>query len=92
MKKECNPELSTVYAPADVNGSPQGQASNSDEISLVDLVLILWKGKYIIAACTFLATLAGIIYALTATDIFSTSTQFITKTGNNSSGNLSQLA
>lgn len=64
----------------------------SDEISLIDLILIIWRGKFIIAACTALATIAGIAYALLATEIFSTSTYFFTKTGNKSSGNLSQLA
>jgi len=64
----------------------------SDEISLIDLVLILWKGKFIIAACTILVTIAGIIYALLAPEVFSTSTIFITKTGSKSSGGLGQLA
>lgn len=65
---------------------------NSDEISLIDLLFILWRGKYIIAVCTVLATIAGVIYALLATEIFSTSTLFITKTGTKSTGNLGQLA
>ena len=66
---------------------------NSDEISLIDLILILWKGKYIIAACTVIATVLGVIYALTATEIFSTSTTFILKTkGSGGGGNLGQLA
>lgn len=68
-------------------------SSQSDEIALIDLLLILWKGKYIIIACTVLATVAGMIYALTAQEIFSTSTLFVTKTGGSSGeGNLDQIA
>ena len=68
-------------------------SSQYDEISLIDLLLILWKGKYIIIACTVLATVAGVNYSLNAKEIFSTSTLFVTKTGGSSSGgNLSQLA
>lgn len=67
--------------------------SSSDEISLIDLILILWKGKYIIAACTILATIAGVIYALLAPEVFSSTSHFITKTGRSGGGgNLGQLA
>lgn len=58
----------------------QGNA-DSDEISLIDLILILWKGNYIIVACTILATVAGVIYALRAPEVFSSTSHFITKTG-----------
>ncbi len=68
-------------------------SSSSDEISLIDLILILWKGKYIITACTVISTVLGVIYALTATEIFSTSTAFILKTkGGGGGGSLGQLA
>lgn len=66
--------------------------TNSDEITIIDLIMILWKGKYILIACTFLTTVAGIIYALLATEMFSSYSLFITKTGKQSVGNLSQLA
>ena len=76
-----------------LNQNPVPANQNSDEISLIDLILILWKGKYIIAACTVIATVLGVIYALTATEIFSTSTTFILKTkGIDGGGNLGQLA
>lgn len=68
-------------------------SSTSDEITLIDLIRILWKGKYIIAACTVIVTALGVIYALIATEIFSTSTTFILKTkGSSGGGSLSQLA
>lgn len=66
--------------------------SNSDEITLIDLIMILWKGKFILVACIFLTTVAGIIYALLAPEVFSTSSLFVTKTGKQSGGNLGQLA
>ena len=65
----------------DVQSDIATQINESDEISLFDLLLILWKGKFIIAACALLVTIAGIIYALLAPEVFSTSTVFITKTG-----------
>jgi len=75
------------------NQTPISDSPNSDEISLIDLILVLWKGKYIIAACTVISTVLGVIYALTATEIFSTSTTFILKTkGGGGGGSLGQLA
>lgn len=71
---------------------PMHSEDNSDEISLVDLLIVLWKGKWIIAACTLFVTVAGVIYALLAPEVFSTSSIFITKTGSKSTGNLGQLA
>lgn len=67
--------------------------AQTDEISLVDLLLILWRGKFIIAVCTVLAVIGGVYYAMTAQEVFSTSVYFITKTGKGSSGgSLGQLA
>ncbi|MDG5815532.1 Wzz/FepE/Etk N-terminal domain-containing protein [Chitinispirillales bacterium ANBcel5] len=75
------------------SGSHSTINSVSDEISLIDLILIIWKGKWIVVICTLLATAAGVIYALHAPDVFSTSAHFITKTGRSSGGgNLNQLA
>ncbi|MBN1760975.1 MAG: hypothetical protein JW863_21790 [Chitinispirillaceae bacterium] len=68
------------------------QEMPSDEISLIDLVLILWKGKFIILSFTILATIGGFIYAIRAPELFSTSTIFITKNGSKGNGNLGQLA
>lgn len=63
------------------------------EISLIDLILILWKNKYVVIICMFLATIAGIIHALISTEIFSTSANFIVKTGGKGGGgSLGQLA
>ncbi len=67
--------------------------SVSDEITLFDLVLIIWKGKFCIAICALLTTIAGVIYALTSPEVFSTSSYFITKTGKSSGmSSLGQLA
>lgn len=69
------------------------ESLDSDEISILDLIFILWKGKYIIAVCTIIATIIGIIYALTAKEFFSTDTSFILKTkGSGGGGNIGQLA
>lgn len=68
------------------------EKAQSDEMSLIDLILIFWRGKYVLITCVFLAAIAGVIYALTAKEIFSTSSNFIIKTGNNKGGNISQLA
>lgn len=64
----------------------------SDEISLVDLILIIWRGKYIILVCTILAIVAGVFCALRASEVFTSASQFITKTGRSGGGNLGQLA
>ena len=67
--------------------------SNSYEISLIDLINILWKDKYIISTCTVITTILGVIYALIATEIFSTSTAFILKTKESGGkGSIDQLA
>ena len=79
--------MTSTIQPAD-----QADQQTSDEISLTDLILILWRGKFIIVACTVIATTTGILYALLAPEIFSTSSCFITKSGSKSSGNLTQLA
>jgi len=65
---------------------------SADEISLIDLFIVLWRGKFIIAGCAFIAAVAGVVFALLAPEMFSTSSLFVTKTGKQSSGNLSQLA
>lgn len=87
-------ESSASPQPSETSGhqNPLHNEGNSDEISLVDLLIILWKGRWIIAACTVLATVAGVLYALLAPEVFSTSSVFITKTGSKSTGGLGQLA
>lgn len=70
--------------------------NGSDIISLVDIFSIIWNCKYIIIVCSLLATVAGFIYAITTPEVFSTSANFIIKTGNNSGissiGELASLA
>jgi uncharacterized protein involved in exopolysaccharide biosynthesis len=55
------------------------QVAASDEISLIDLLLILWKGKWIILVCTVLTTILEAIYSIRAPEVFSTSTIFLQK-------------
>lgn len=93
MAKTTTPEYDKSTVRLNQKQATVTEYSNSDEISLVDLILILWKGKYIIAACTVIAMVIGVIYALIATEIFSTKTIFILKTkGSGGGGNFSQLA
>lgn len=66
--------------------------SSTDEISLIDLILILWRGKWIVGGCIILATIAGIFNAMMTPEVFSTTSIFVTKTGSKNNGNLSQLA
>lgn len=92
MKKDNTPDQKSDANLTQIQ-TPFTDPLNSYETSLFDLILFLWKGKYIIAACTVITTILGIIYAITATEIFSTSTTFILKTkGSGGGGNLSQLA
>lgn len=100
MKKEVvhnllNPSYVTEQQLGEIDGEYHLAQKNdipSNQITFNDLVLILWRGKYLIIACTFLAIIFGVIYALTATEIFSTSSHFIVKTGGKNNNNLSQLA
>ncbi|NLE02538.1 MAG: hypothetical protein GX640_21955 [Fibrobacter sp.] len=63
-----------------------------NDISAIDLILILWKNKFVLFVCMFLTTVVGLIYALTATESFTTSCCFIVKTSSKGGGNLNQLA
>jgi uncharacterized protein involved in exopolysaccharide biosynthesis len=75
------------------NDNPNSTQNLSDEISIIDLIAILWKNKWIIAICTVLSTVSGIFYALRAPEVFTTDSLFVTKSSQNSGGgNLSQLA
>ena len=65
---------------------------NSGELTLLDIIHILWRGKYITIVCTFLALIIGVIYALISKEVFSTSTNFITKSERDNSGSFNQLA
>lgn len=65
----------------------------SDEVSIIDLIVILWKGKYIVLFCIIIASILGIVYALNAPEVFTSSSHFIIKTGRNSvNASLNQLA
>lgn len=78
----------------DQNAAVSEVADDSeDEISLIDLIAVLWKNKLVVIICTFLAAVCGIVYALIAPEVFSTNTLFVTKTGRSGgAGNLSFLA
>jgi uncharacterized protein involved in exopolysaccharide biosynthesis len=68
--------------------------NNESEITLVELILLFWKGKHIIAAVTTFVTILSVVYVLfIATEIFSSTSHFILKTGKSGTpGGLSQLA
>jgi len=88
--ESINKQLKVTENYSNASGSISGQ---TEELIFVDLIPILWRGKYIILACTFLFTVFGIIYALIAKESFCSNTFFITKTGGNTgSGSLSQIA
>lgn len=50
--------------------SARSGAPEDDEIDLRELVGVLWAEKWLIVACTSVAILASVIYALTATERF----------------------
>lgn len=68
------------------------QLFSSDELTLVDIVQMIWFKKHIIIITTVLFTLLGILYAIHAKKIFTTNTIFVTKTANSSNSNLTNLA
>ncbi|MDR0306153.1 MAG: hypothetical protein LBI42_04855 [Chitinispirillales bacterium] len=70
-----------------------GTNDNADEISLIELILLFWRGKLIIAATTLFFTILGVVYAFVAPESFSSFSHFILKTGKSgTSGQLGQLA
>lgn len=68
------------------------QFLSSEELSVVDLIQILWSHKLILLFIIFSFTAIGILYAIKAKDVFTTSTVFITKSGNTSNSNFANLA
>jgi len=75
------------------NSHSNKMTNSSEEISLNEIIRVLWWGKYIVIACAIICISLGVTYALLSPEIFTTSSLFITKTGKNSTGgNLSQLA
>lgn len=77
-----------------ISTNTNGSVSQQTEILLfINLIYILWRGKYLILTCTFLLTVFGIIYALFAKESFCSNTFFVTKTGSNvGNRNLNQIA
>jgi uncharacterized protein involved in exopolysaccharide biosynthesis len=85
-----NKQLKVTGNYSNASGSISGQ---TEELIFVDLIPILWRGKYIILACTLLFTVFGIIYALKTNESFCSNTFFIIKTGGNTgNSSLNQLA
>ncbi len=66
--------------------------SDPEEFSLRELIFVLWKYRLLAVVITALFTTVSVIIALTAQEIFTTKTIFITKTGNSGNSNLSNLA
>jgi len=63
-----------------------------DEITLWDLIMIVWRGRYSIIITMVVCTAAAIGYALLQQSIYSSHSKLITKTTSNQSGSLSNLA
>lgn len=68
------------------------QLFSSEELTLIDIIQLLWFKKYIIIITTIVFTLLGVIYATFAKKVFTTNTIFVTKTANSSNTNLTSLA
>lgn len=65
---------------------------SSDNIYLIDLIRILWYNKLVFSAVLLLFIAIGIIFAFSAKEVFTSSTLFITKTGNSSNSSIANLA
>jgi|GEM_PF-868428 len=75
------------------SGVPQFRSNDLNEVSLLDLIIVLWRGKYVIIAITIFASITGVVCALIVPESFTSSSTFILKTGKSgASGNLGQLA
>lgn len=64
----------------------------SNEISIMEILITLWKKKWIIIICTVLVIILGIIYSYTIQKEYTTETKFVVKTSRNTSNSLSQIA
>lgn len=68
-------------------------ANYEEEIDLLDLIRIIWKGKYIIIILTLLFTIVGMMYALTRESIYKSELTFIEESMDDSSlSSLSSIA
>lgn len=88
MEKETQILNKKVYERSDT----QNSNGNPNEVSLIDLILILWKYKFNVIICIILSMLIGIFYSFKQSDIYTTKTTFITKTKRNNNTALGQLA
>lgn len=77
-----------------MNTNNQQQTTpDPDEISLKEIVLVLWRQKIVIISVTVLFSIASIFYALTSPVKYTSVSKLITKTSSSTpSGNLAQMA
>lgn len=68
------------------------QDQKNDEISLREIIQLLFQHKLIVILITLIFVIIATLYAFLAKEVFSTTTVFITKTSNNPNSNLSSLA
>lgn len=66
--------------------------NTDDEISVIDIILFLWKYKVIIAISAILTTVLAIAYCFIAKESYTTQTLFFTKTSSSSNSNIASLA
>ena len=67
--------------------------NNKEEVNLIELLKVIWDGKYIISSITLAASVIAIIYSLSLSDIYRSQASLapVGMEGENSSGLASQL-
>ena len=67
--------------------------NNKEEVNLIELLKVIWDGKYIISSITLAASVIAIIYSLSLPDIYRSQASLapVGMEGENSSGLASQL-
>jgi uncharacterized protein involved in exopolysaccharide biosynthesis len=86
MKNSCNSTLLKS------DNSDKKSVFLSDQISVIEILLTLWKQKLIITICVFFVTIIGIYYSYTIQNEYTTETKFVVKTSRNPGNSLSQIA
>tara|TARA_B110000008_G_scaffold262798_1_gene285572 strand:+ start:125 stop:1036 length:912 start_codon:yes stop_codon:yes gene_type:complete len=66
---------------------------NKEEINLIELMRVIWSGKYIIGSITFLASIIAVVYSLSLSDTYRSEVSLspVGLEGENSSGLAGQL-
>ena len=62
------------------------------EFTFADLIQIAWKRKKLVATITAVCTVAAVVYALTATQMYTSTAVLVTKVGKQGNPAFAQLA